>query len=256
MEEIKVINGIHGYVSDVDGSLEVFVLVQDILNRLSADQQSVVSINGEDQYTESSLTSRNMNIYGAIMALGNINPELSRYIPYPLTENSYIPSELAVELVNQYGNHQFNMELIHEIIPKFYTALTTDDTLFQQQTPAYMDIMMIKARVYFPQESKTSPNILKSPFNFTKDTYPTDIETVNKFLSDYCVLGSFQSDYILSSELEDKFREVYPRAELKCRQFATLMSEIGFMSEKIGFRKIPEDRGKYGYRGLKKKFDW
>ena len=115
---------------------------------------------------------------------------------------------------------------------------------------------MGEAMAYYREGLYESPQMIT-----TKDTYLASNKildysrVISEFLFDYCIIGS-SKDYILSSELEAKFKEVYSWVGLKPRQFSVLMNKMKFASEKIGFRKIPEDRGKYGYRGLKKKFDW
>ena len=127
-EDIKVINGIHGYTSTVDNKIKVFLLYEDVLNRLGLikydkipDQKVVTDINGVDQYGYQPAVdpSKAGIIYMAISNLVNQDFTITNYLPSnPLSPDGYIPSELAIELARQCGNQQFEMELIQQIVPR------------------------------------------------------------------------------------------------------------------------------------------
>ena len=127
-KEIKMINQIHGYVSDdANGKTRVMLSYEDVLNKLGLihynkvpNQTAITSINGEDQYSYEPIIDYNkVNIYMAIMQIGTKDPDIVSCIPNPLLLNHYIPSELVIELAKQSGNKMFEMELLQQIIPGF-----------------------------------------------------------------------------------------------------------------------------------------
>ena len=129
-EDIKVINGMYGYISTVNNKVRVFLSYEDVLNRLGlikhnhSNQMAVVTINGKNQYSNDYKPAVDPSkagiIYGAITQLVNSDFTITNYLPpNPLSPDGYIPVELAIELSRQCGNQQFEMELIHQIIPYF-----------------------------------------------------------------------------------------------------------------------------------------
>ena len=123
----NVIKNVHGCTKTIEGKTKVFLLYEDVLNKLGLvsyqkvpNQTVVTSIDNEDQYSYKPIIDYNkVNIYMAIAQVANTDPSVIQDIPNPLLPEHYIPSELAVELSRQCRNRMFEMELIQQIIPGF-----------------------------------------------------------------------------------------------------------------------------------------
>ena len=119
------INGVRAYSKVIDNKVRVFLSYEDVLNRLGLitynqipNQKVVTDINGKDQYGHDAVVDwTKINIYVVIGNLIDKDPDIVQYIPNPLLINSYIPSELAIELARQCGNQQFEIEITQQIVP-------------------------------------------------------------------------------------------------------------------------------------------
>ena len=124
----NVINGIRGYSKIIGNRSAVFLLYEDVLNRLDlikhdhSNQIAVMAVDGKNQYNNGYQPAVDPSkagiIYMAITQLVNSDFTITNYLPpNPLSSDGYIPVELAIELARQCGNRPFEMQIIQQIIP-------------------------------------------------------------------------------------------------------------------------------------------
>ena len=234
------INNIHGYLVSVNGRPVIMLLVKDITTQLE-------HINARDVASDT-VTPLPVKFHEYLNESihQNQDPVIAQMISVAITPESYIPAELIITALNKF-ECPFTNNIILDIQNQVIPTIINSEYMKMVPSGPNMDYQMISdATFYYHQKLFESEKALEECGNIDRT------EVIKNFIRRYCIPDA--NAYILNSELEAKISEVYPSVTFARNQgqLKAVMESLGYEQNKINNRG--EDRNKWAYFGIRKKW--